>query len=197
MFRAESQPALNQWVAGQMGLETFLGIYYDNWSFPWFYYQGILEYARDHGIPLVGLNVPRDLIRQVARNGFASLTPEQLGELPVVRCEVDASYESFIRQALGKHGEHGRTFLNFCEAQLVWDTAMAVHLKAFLDENPDHTVVVIAGSGHAWKRGIPEQVAQLGPTPTRVIVPEIPERLERASVSTNDADYLWMGLTSP
>jgi uncharacterized iron-regulated protein len=196
MFRAETQPALDLWVAGQMSLEAFLGVYYDNWDFPWVYYGEILMYAREHGIPLVGLNISQEVVRQVARQGFASLTPEQLGELPPVRCRVDAAYEDFIRRALGMHEQDGRTFVNFCEAQLVWDTAMAVRLVEFVTEHPDPAVVVIAGSGHAWKRGIPEQVAQITSVATRVIVPEIPERLERATVTPEDTDYLWLDLTA-
>jgi len=194
MFRAESQPALDRWAQGALALEEFLPIYYENWNFPWVYYRDILLYAREHGIPLVGLNVPEATVRQVARGGFASLTPEQVGELPPIRCEVDAPYEDFIRRAMGMHAPQGRAFLNFCEAQLVWDTAMAVNLVQFLEENPEHAVVVVAGSGHAWKRGIPDQVRRIRTVATRVIVPRIPRRLERTTIGPGDADYLWEGL---
>lgn len=194
MFRADSQEILDRWVRGELSLEEFLPVYYDNWNFPWVYYRDILLYAREHGIPLVGLNVPQETIRQVARGGFESLTPEQMGELPPVRCEIDQAYEEFIRRALGMHGHGGRNFTHFCEAQLVWDTAMAVNLVRFLEENPDHAVVVIAGSGHAWKRGIPDQVQRIAPFPFRVVVPETPGRLDRAGVTAEDADYLWVVL---
>ncbi len=194
MFRAESQPLLDRWVRGALSLEEFLLAYYDNWNFPWVYYREIFLYAREHGIPLVGLNVPEATIRQVARGGFASLSAEEAGELPAVRCEVDAAYEDFIRRALGMHGQEGRTFRNFCEAQLLWDTAMAANLVRFLEANPDHSVVVVTGSGHAWRRGIPEQVSRIRPFSTRVVVPELPRRLERAWATAGEADYLWLGL---
>jgi len=194
MFRAESQPTLDRWVRGTLSLEEFLPAYYDNWNFPWVYYRDLFLYAREHGIPLVGLNVPEETVRQVARGGFESLTPEQVGQLPPIRCEVDPTYEDFIRRALGMHSPGGRAFLNFCEAQLVWDTAMAVNLVRFLEDNPEHTVVVVAGSGHAWKRGIPEQVARIRQISTRVLVPRIPRRLEPTTISPADTDYLWEGL---
>ncbi|MEW6490211.1 MAG: ChaN family lipoprotein [Thermodesulfobacteriota bacterium] len=194
MFRAESQHLLDRWVQGALTLEEFLHVYYDNWNFPWVYYRDILLYAREHGIGLVGLNVPQETIRQVARAGFESLSREQTGELPQVRCEIDEAYEEFIRRALGMRGHEGRAFRNFCEAQLLWDTAMAVNLARFLEENPDHAVIVIAGSGHAWKRGIPDQVARIRPFSARVLVPEIPQRLDRWSATAEDADYLWVGL---
>jgi len=194
MFRSESQPALDRWVRGSLALEEFLPIYDDNWNFPWALYRDLFLYAREHGIPLVGLNLPLATVRQVARGGFASLSPEQVGELPPVRCEVDAAYEDFIRRAMGMHAPGGRRFLNFCEAQLVWDTAMAVNLLRFLESRPEYAVVVLAGSGHAWKRGIPEQVRRIREVETRVIVPRIPRRLERTSIGTGDADYFWEGL---
>lgn len=194
MFRAEDQWALDRWTSSDLSLEEFLPLYYANWNLPWMYYRDIFLYAKEHGLPMVGLNVPSDTIRQVARQGFRSLSPEQIGDLPMVRCEIDETYEDFIRRALGMHGSSGRTFVNFCEAQLVWDTAMAVHLMAFLEANPQHIVVVVAGSGHAWRRGIPEQLDKLGAVPTRVILPEIPGRVERDTASIEDADYLWMDL---
>lgn len=194
MFRAESQPALDRWAAGELPLGEFLRVYYDNWNLPWAFYADLLEYARDHRIPVLGLNVDPEVIRQVAQTGFSSLTPRQVGELPQVRCEVDEAYEGFIRQALGMGGHSGRAFRNFCEAQLVWDTAMASNLLRFAQANPSYTVVVLAGSGHAWKRGIPAQVGRLGPLPLRVLVPELPGRLERRAATAADADYLWLGL---
>ena len=194
MFRSENQRALDRWVAGEVSLEEFVEVYYDNWSAPWPLYAPLLLYAREHGIPTLGLNLGEEVVRQVARGGFASLSPEQVGELPAVRCDVDAEYEGFIRRALGMHGRAGRTFTNFCEAQLLWDTAMAARVLGFLDESPDHAMVVLAGSGHAWKRGIPDQISRIRPIPLRVIVPEIPGRLHRSSVTPADADYLWLGL---
>lgn len=77
MFRKESQPALDQWIYGEIDAERFEKIYYDNWNFPWQAYRKIFEYARNHKIPMIGLNVPREITRQVSRNGFKSLSPQQ------------------------------------------------------------------------------------------------------------------------
>jgi uncharacterized iron-regulated protein len=141
---------------------------------------------------VLGLNVPREITRQVAQGGFTSLTPEQIGELPEVSCDVGSTYMEFIRRSFGQH-PHGNTeFTYFCEAQIVWDTAMAWYLLKFLEANPKRTVVVLAGNGHAWKRGIPEQIRRRSSAAYRVILPEEPERLERENVSVDDLDYLWL-----
>ncbi|MCK7512360.1 MAG: ChaN family lipoprotein [Desulfobacterales bacterium] len=41
--------------------------------------SAIFEYARAQRIPMIGLNVPREITRQVARGGFQSLTEAQRG----------------------------------------------------------------------------------------------------------------------
>lgn len=195
MFRKENQRELDQWVAGELSEGVFQKMYYKNWNIDWSLYRDIFLYAQQYKIPMIGLNIPREITRQVARKGFSSLTPEQLGGIPAVRCDVDKTYEEFIRRALGIHGHDKRMdFTNFCEAQVVWDTAMAWNLLAFLKEHPGYTVVVLAGSGHAWKRGIPEQVQRRQGVPHRVILPEMPDRLERSTVTVADTDYLWLGV---
>ena len=194
MFRADAQESLDRWVAGILPQSEFLPLYYENWAAPWSSYASILLYAREHGIPLVGLNVTADTVRDVARGGFASLTAAQRERLPPVTCDVDQAYEDFIRRAMGMHDRRGRSFVNFCEAQLLWDTVMAANLARFLEDEPESAVVVLAGSGHAWKRGIPARLGERSDAPWVSIVPEIPERVERGTVTPEDADYLWMGL---
>lgn len=190
MFRTNSQDSLDLWVAGEISEREFMEVFQDNWGNSWPLYRDIFLFAREKGIPLVGLNVPRQIPQQVARKGFASLSREQLAMLPGVSCDIDAKYENFIRRALGAHGSHGPSFTYFCEAQMVWDTTMATRLLRYLGENPDVTVVVLAGSGHSWKRGIPEQVKRRSDVSLRVVLPEVPDRMDRESVTLEDADYL-------
>jgi uncharacterized iron-regulated protein len=192
MIRADYQKSLDQWVRGEISEKQFVPIFERNWS-RWDLYGDIFRFGREHGIPMVGLNVSPKITRKVAREGFSSLSEEQLKDLPPVRCDVDAVYQDFIRRALGEGVKPAMSFQHFCEAQLVWDGAMAWHLEQFLQENPGYTVVVLAGSGHSWKRGIPEQIRRRTDFAFRVILPET-ERLNRATATTEDADYLWLGL---
>ena len=193
MFRSDSQAHLDEWISEKMDEETFQKIYYANWSSDWALYRDIFFYARQTKVPMIGLNVPARITRKVAEQGFASLTPEELGQLPEVSCRVDEEYMTFIRRAFGLHGhDQGKSFTYFCEAQIVWDTAMASNLLTFLEKNPDYIIVVLAGSGHAWKRGIPDRVGQQADVSFRVILPEIPGRLESGTVTIEDADYLYL-----
>jgi hypothetical protein len=89
MFQSSSQMDLDRWVTGTLTEEAFQSIYYENWTTAWRLYRDIFLYAREKEIPMIGLNVSPKITRQVARKGFASLTPEQLGMLPQVSCRVD------------------------------------------------------------------------------------------------------------
>ncbi|MFH7319164.1 ChaN family lipoprotein [Desulfurivibrio sp. D14AmB] len=196
MFKREDQGALDRWVAQELEEAEFLPIYQANWSM-WPLYRPIFLHAREKGIPLLGLNIPREISGRVAREGFASLTDEQRRDLGLggFSCFVSPAYEEFIRRALGGHA-HTRigSFTNFCQAQLLWDRVMAVNLLRFLAANPEHRVVVLVGNGHAWKHGIPAQLAAVSDAPIsyRVVMPEIPGRIDRASASVHDADFLWL-----
>jgi uncharacterized iron-regulated protein len=193
MFQKESQEILDQWIAGTLAEKAFQKIYYSNWGYPWPLYSDIFRYARQEKIPLVGLNISPEITRQVAREGFASLSKEQIGQLPEVACRVDATYMAFIRRSFGMHGHQGKRFVHFCEAQQVWDTAMAANLLAFLQSHPKHTVVVLAGNGHAWRHGIPEHITRQSNMAYRIILPAITGRLDARTATLEDADYLWLG----
>ncbi len=194
MFRAESQPALDRWVSGQMTEAEFEAVYFDNWNYPWPLYRMLLAHARDMNVPAVGLNVPREITRQVAKKGFRSLSDAQRGGLPLVTCEVDEAYMRFIREAHGAHGHGGMNFTYFCEAQLVWDKAMAAHAVAFLEAHPETTMVIVAGTGHARKGGIPLRIREISDLPQTVLLPEIPGVLDRDTATAQDADFLILGL---
>ncbi|MGE5172297.1 MAG: ChaN family lipoprotein [Betaproteobacteria bacterium] len=194
MFRADSQKGLDEWVHGALSLDKFLPVYYDNWRVPWPLYRDIFSYAREHRIPLVGLNIPDKIAQNVAEKGFASLTRDEKKHLPPgISCDIDPTYMDFIRKAYTGHARHvDKRFLNFCEAQMVWDKSMAWHLIGFLKKHPGTTVIVLTGVGHAWKRGIPEQIARESKYTFKVIMPLVPDQIEQDSVTIEDADYVML-----
>ena len=192
MFRSDSQPALDAWVAGKMAEEDFVRFYYDNWNYEWELYAPILRFARENRIPVRGLNVSRQITSQVARHGFQSLTEEQRGKLKDVTCRVDQTYMAFIKRSYGAHAHGNLNFTYFCEAQLVWDNIMAINALDFVEANPGHVMVIVTGNGHAWKGGIPAQIAARSTVPVAVVLPEIPGVTEPGLVDTDDADYLFL-----
>ena len=190
MFRAESQEGLEQWWRRGMPTEHFEALYRENWGMPWALYRDVFLYSRQKRIPLVGLNVPREIIAKVAREGYASLTASERKKLPPeLTCTVDAAYRSFIRKTFAAHAHgSGRSFESFCEAQMVWDTAMAIYALEYLDRNPASRMVILTGSVHAWKRAIPRQIVTMRhDVAVSVILPI--QRGEADKVTAEDADY--------
>ncbi|MCU0559832.1 MAG: ChaN family lipoprotein [Desulfobacterales bacterium] len=194
MFRRESQEVLDRWVAGSIPPQEFHAAFIDNWGFPWAEYRPVFEYARANRIPMIGLNVPRDITRQVARGGFQSLSEEQRGQLADVSCSVDEDYMRYIRSAYGAHAHGNANFTFFCEAQMVWDAAMAVHALNVFQTDPEAVVVILTGVGHAQKGAVPRQVRQRAAVPTTVFLPEVPGSITPSTVDRQDADYLLLDL---
>ncbi|MBI5468225.1 MAG: ChaN family lipoprotein [Deltaproteobacteria bacterium] len=192
MFRKESQKDLDGWVAGTMSEEEFGAVYRKNWGLPWRQYREIFLYARDKKVPVVALNISRKIIHQVFTKGFHALGPEDLKELGDIECSVDKPYEEFIREAMEEHDLKDASFQNFCEAQMVWDSTMARNSVEYLKDNNGATLVVLAGSGHSWKRGIPAQVGKRSDIKFVVIIPEAEDKPSRENVTAMDADYLWL-----
>lgn len=74
---------------------------------------------------------------------------------------------------------------------MLWNKGMARRLQEFLLRNPARTVVVLAGVGHAMKRGTPAEVFGGTGYSYKVVLPELPE-FERRAVTSEDADYLFL-----
>lgn len=193
-FGARSQDTLDRWVAGKADIEELFHAYSRDWEITWWsLYLPVFQYAREHEIPMIGLNIPREIVNQVAREGFSSLSAEQRGKIRVLSCNVDQKYQEILRRVLGHEGQgnHGRMFSKFCEAQVVWDTSMALNAIDYMDDNPRKTLVILAGNFHAWKRGIPEQIRRASDFPVRSILPSQDSSFYNYSVFLEDADYVW------
>jgi uncharacterized iron-regulated protein len=193
MFETGDQEVLDMWVAGELEPAEFIKAYYRSWRLPWPLYRNIFLYAREHEIPLIGLNISNQVVKKVAQQGYSSLTNEDLEQLPPgVTCNVSRKYEKFIEKVYSWHGsKKEKSFANFCEAQVLWDTIMAVNLLKFHEINPGLKLVVLAGGGHSWKPGIPAQVAERKKLIMSVVLPES-RKLHRKNVVEADTDYLWL-----
>ena len=180
---------LDAWVKGNINEKDFAQVFKQNWGFNWLLYRDIFLYARNEKIPLIGLNVPREIARKVARGGFQSLSDNDLATLPPgISCDLDQRYMDFIRRLYSFKGGKDKNFVNFCEAQVVWDQSMAWYLAKNLEENTTRKAVVLAGSVHSWKHGISRQLQKYANFESRVVLPGPPGDYQ--NISTEDADYI-------
>ncbi len=193
MFRAENQELLDKWWRWGIPTEQFEALYRENWGMPWPLYRDIFLYARQKRIPLTGLNVSGEIITEIAREGYAALTEAERKKLPPgLTCSVDEAYRSLIRGIFPEHADAAdRSFENFCEAQMVRDTVMAVHALDYLDKNPGSRIVILTGSVHAWKRAIPSRIATMNPAVSVAVILQLPDgKAGRENLTSEDADYL-------
>jgi len=193
-FGKRSQSSLDSWIEGGTGIEDLFRVYSMDWELNWWpLYLPIFEYARQHKIAMVGLNVPREIVRQVAQKGFSSLNSKQRGEIKVLSCNIDRKYQDTLARILGQKGSSGKgaMFQRFCEAQVVWDTSMALNAVEYVKANPKKILIILAGNFHAWKRGIPEQISRVTDVPVKSILPSEDSSFFNYEVVLEDADYVW------
>ena len=193
MFQTDYQGQLDDWIDGKMTEQSFKAVYDRNWSYDWPLYRDIFIFARDNHIPMIALNIPKEIVFKVARQGFASLTLEERKNLPLgVTCDLNNPQTEFLKktfQSVFKHEANGKVFDYFCEAQGVRNSGMAMNIVNDQKKHPDRILVALAGTWHAVKHGIPERFENFKNLSYKVIQPEIPELHARNATSAL-IDYL-------
>ncbi|GFO62911.1 ChaN family lipoprotein [Geomonas paludis] len=193
MMQSDSQQALDDWVAGNLGEPEMQQVFERNWT-DWQMYRDIFLFARDKHIPMVALNVPLAIVRKVSRDGFAALTPEERKGLPAgTSCDLANPQVAFLKKTFRMaphHQQNGRKFDFFCEAQTVRNSGMALNIIRYREKEPGRTLVVLTGVWHAVKYAIPDQLQRLGSgVASVVILPQTPY-LNSSNSTTSEADYL-------
>ncbi|MCX8116679.1 MAG: ChaN family lipoprotein [Desulfobacterota bacterium] len=202
MFQRPQQPLLDRWTKGLLSEEEFLRQieWETTWGMDYRLYKGLLDEARDRGLKVLALNVPRELVRKAAQGGIDSLSEEERKGLP----EMDLGHplhRSYIESIYrGHEGGLAKDFERFYLAQVLWDEGMAETLSNFLSspEGEGKTIVVIAGAGHIiYRFGIPERFFRRSPLPYKTILlrewgKEIQKDPMFSQISRPPADYLWL-----
>ncbi|WP_089272226.1 ChaN family lipoprotein [Puniceibacterium sediminis] len=185
MFPARLDPVLAEWIAGDMDEATFLERtdWAKVWGFPPELYLPLFRFCRETGTPMVGLNVRRDLVRQVGKGGWDSV-PEADREGLSPPAPSPLPYRQFIFDLVGA-GPAGRgakgpadpAFDRFVRAQEVWDCAFATRLFGATETATDTAVrpivVGIIGQGHLqWGGGVSWQLAHLGIDNVHTAIPQ-------------------------
>lgn len=169
MFPVSSQKALDNYILsdGEKSEADFLqeSGYFNVWRYDYRYFQEIIEFAKSKKIPVVALNLDRKIVSQVFRDGSTdNLDRDIVKELPPDRDLGLGDYAQRLRAMHSVHlsGNHGSGKASgFIQSQGLWDETMAANIVAFLNENKEHKMIVLAGSQHTRKDiGIPPRVAR-------------------------------------
>ncbi len=177
-FPRQVQPALDRWVDGQLSEAQFLKeVEWDrNWGIDPKLYMPLFHFARMHRVPLLALNIDRELLQRVRALGWRNVPLHErhgIGDpAPAPR-----AYVEILRQAFRAHpGASGAAdeanFGKFVDSMLLWDRAMAEAILSALQSKRTRLVVGIVGRGHIeFRHGIPHQLASLGMGSSAVLLP--------------------------
>ena len=188
-FQQPFQRYLDDYVAGAISEQEMLRAteYYQRWRMDYRLYAPILRYAREHQLPVIALNLPVELTRKVGRVGLGGLTEAERARLPAEIDRSDTAYATRIKEVFEYHPrDSGQTFEHFLEVQLLWDEGMAERAAWFLQANPDHQMVIVAGSGHlAYGSAIPRRLLRRMETNMAIVL-----NSWQGAIEPGLADYL-------
>jgi len=173
-FQQPFQDRLDAYIAGDLSEAALLreSEYFERWRFDYRLYRPILRYAREQGIPLIALNLPREITDKVGDGGIASLSPEEAELIPEEIDRDAPGYRAHLEAIFAMHPKaEDASFDHFLEVQLLWDEGMAERAARWLQDNPDSQLIVLAGSGHVeYGRGIPSRVQRRLEVPMAIVM---------------------------
>lgn len=182
MFPGRVQPVLDRWVAGELTEQEFLAAadWRRVWSFDPQLYLPLFHFARMNRIPILALNVERELTRLVSEQGFEAVPGDQREGVtrpaPPLSAYLDTLLPVWVEHLpAGRRDKAGRddpAFQRFVDSQQVWDRAMAQRIAAAVAREPRPLVVGVMGSGHiVHGHGVPHQLRDLGITRVMALLP--------------------------
>ncbi|CAM9623344.1 unnamed protein product, partial [Phaeothamnion confervicola] len=152
------------------------------WGWDFNNYSKIFQYARVHGIPLVGLNLPRELVALVSQKGLDGL-PDKLKASRIrrrfaVMPEMDltnVNHKNRFKEMMAPmerfHGKLPPEVMDrFYQSQTLWEEYMA-ESAAHHVAKVGGTTAVLAGVAHiAYRDGLPDRIARrIGVAPFTVV----------------------------
>ena len=204
MYPYTRQDILDEWSDGFLAEEEFVesSDWYGNWGYRWDYYRRIFLFARDNGIPMFGVNIPRDHVRTVRTEGFEGLSAEQAAHMPeTVNTDSDEHRQLFRAYFAEDDTLHSaisdEQWEGMFRAQCTWDAAMGWNAQIALERHGGENaiIVVLIGAGHVtYGLGAERQIADAFDGGIRSLVP-VPIRdgdnEPVHEVRASYADFIW------
>jgi len=160
-FERDRQTVLDDYLAGKIGEETLTdGLGWGNYAEA---YRPLIEYAKEHHLPVIAANAPQKIVRCVGREGenFLSTLPADKRKLVAATLHMqDGAYKKKFFKFMEEEGAHGgpndgnkekelqRIEKSFA-AQVARDDTMAESIANFLQTRPGYKIMHVTGSFHA------------------------------------------------
>ena len=222
MFSWDGQAGLDRYLNGTVtSTEDFLAESHwkNNWGGKYADYSPLVDFAKTHGLTLLGLNPPRPLVRNVAKQGLAAIGSDPQGQrppsaltggwtIPVPFPADDPEYRRVIYEQIEQchAGLSQEVYEKIYEASVFRDEGMASVISTTVkSETPAPTTFVsYTGAGHIqYGLPVPKRVKrQLGVPVKDVTVylhaldPEHPEDVDHL-IDERIADYVWLTALGP
>jgi uncharacterized iron-regulated protein len=165
-FERDVQPLVDNYLAGKIGEAPFMhdARAWGNYSTS---YRPLIEFAKDHNLPVIAANTPEKIVRCVGKEGEAfltRLTPEQRAWVAAKLNLQEGPYKDKFMGFAGGDAGHGgeenpdksalrkppsETAIRSFAAQVTRDDTMAESIAQHLQKNPGRKVVAINGSFHS------------------------------------------------
>ena len=205
-FERDVQPVVDEYLAGKIGETPFLGESraWDNYATS---YRPLLEYAKEHHLPVLAANAPEMVVRCVGREGpafLARMKPEQRGCAAATVHLEDGPYKNKFLGFVGGDAGHGgdpnaekatgnkppsERALRSYAAQVTRDDTMAESIARHLQTHPGRKVIHINGAFHSDSfLGTVERLkARLPNLKIAVVNPIEPEDMGHPALTVADA----------
>jgi len=161
MFERDVQNVVDDYLSGRIGEDNFRrrGRAWENYAES---YRPLVEYAKDHHLPVIAANVPGAVVRCVGLEGpayLARMAPEKRGQAAAELHLQEGPYKDKFLRFLEESGSHGpeadktpeqkkeeadRSFAS----QVARDDTMAESIFLSLQKNPSRKVVHVTGAFH-------------------------------------------------
>jgi len=201
MLNSGLQPVLDRYAAGKLTEKEFLekADWAKEWGFDFGLYKPLFDHIRENKLKAAALNVPRAVIKKIARGGLGALSPEEKKFLPEkVEVNRDPLYLAYLRSTYGGHGDNPMakviTWDNYLLSMAAWNEGMADSAVKAMKRHKGHALLVIAGNGHVmYNAGIPWSVRVRMPGLGHLSVyTEDLEKLEEFGAAPSPlADLVW------
>ncbi len=161
MFQTPYQSGLDEYISGKTDETGMLRQteYFKRWGYDYNNYREVLLYAQANGIPVVALNVKKEIIDAVSKGGLDALSAEDRKSLPADMDMAVPGYRERIHDIYEMHRSQGnapRNFDNFYQSQILWDEVMAQSVAEYIGKHPKSQMVVLCGQGHVeFGSGVP------------------------------------------
>ncbi len=214
MFSWEGQPALDQYTQYHaLNHEEFLkeSHWEESWGGTFEDYEPLVHFAKEHRLPLYGLNPPKSLVRMVVKHGLEKALRDPAMEEWGVKNDIsldDVEYRKVIFKPieLCHPGMTKKMYDGYYQASIFRDEGMAKVITDYLAQKPKDVgpLVSYTGGGHIqYKVPVPKRVRRDAASSLKdvsiYLISLDPERKAEVQEAIDEgiADYIWLRALGP